>query len=160
MMREAHFLHDPASLLEEHLDLLVLDCPPSFSAILGRAVAVANLVLVPTGPGALDLAAVASTAAMAEEAGVPFHFVLNRAAFRSRLAGQAVKTLREKGSLLCPPLHQRVAVAAAMAEGSTALETEPAGAAARESAVLWAAVRVALGLTILGGDDLCAVRAS
>ncbi len=71
-----------------------LDCPPGFSSILERAIAAADLVLVPTRPGELDLATVASTAAMAERAGAPFRFALNRAVFRRRLAGDAVRTLR------------------------------------------------------------------
>jgi cellulose biosynthesis protein BcsQ len=86
-------------------------------------------VLIPTGASVLDLMAVASTAKMALAAGVPFRFVLNRAVFRSRLAGQAVSELRERGGLLWPPIHQRVAVAAAMKTDQTALETEPGGGA-------------------------------
>src|SRR5271156_3680061 len=128
-------------LFDERLDLLILDCPPGFSLILEQAIAAADLVLVPTGPSEMDLAAVASTAAMAERAGVPCRFVLNGARFRSRLAGRAVAALRERGNLLCPPVHERVAVAEAMADGRTALETEPTGAAARELAALWSAVR-------------------
>jgi cellulose biosynthesis protein BcsQ len=112
-----------------------------FTGILEQAIATADLVLVPTGPSELDLAAVASAAAMAERAGVPFRFVLNRALSRSRLAGQADAALQERGNLLCPPVHQRVAVAAAMTDGRTALETEPDGAAAYELAALWSAVR-------------------
>jgi chromosome partitioning protein len=135
------------ALRDVPLDLLVLDCPPGFSPILELAVAAADLVLVPTGPGELDLAAVASTAAMAERAGAPFRYVLNRAVFRSRLAGRAVSLLREGGRLLGAPVHQRVAVAAAMAGGRTALEDEPAGAAARELAALWEAARGALART-------------
>ncbi len=133
-----------AAIREARLDLLVLDCRPGFSSILERAVAAADLVLVPTGPGELDLAAVASAAGMAERAGAPFRFALNRAVFRSRLAGSAVAVLRERGRLLAAPVHQRVAIAAAMAGGRTALETEPGGAAARELAALWPAVREAL----------------
>ncbi len=131
-------------LRHERLDLLVLDCPPGFSDIQAQAIAVADLVIVPTGPSDLDLAAVASTAAMAEQAGVPFHFVLNHAAFRSRSARHAVAALRARGNLLCPTIHQRVAVHEAMADGSTAGEAEPNGAAARELAALWAAVREVL----------------
>jgi chromosome partitioning protein len=126
------------------LDLLVLDCPPGFSPILELAVAAADLVLVPTGPGELDLAAVASTAAMAERTGTPFRYVLNRAVFRSRLAGNAVAALGEGGRMLGAPVHQRVAIAAAMAGGRTALEDEPSGAAAHELAALWEAAREAL----------------
>ena len=139
-----------AMIREARLDLLVLDCRPGFSSILGRAVAAADLVPVPTGPGELDLAAVASTAGMAERAGAPFRFVLNRAVFRSRLAGSAVAALRERGRLLAAPVHRRVAVAAAMAGGRTAPETGPGGAAARELAALWAAVREALAGRAMG----------
>ena len=63
-----------AALRGVPLDFLMLDCPPGFSPILERAVAAADLVLVPTGPGELDLAAVASTAEMAERAGAPLRF--------------------------------------------------------------------------------------
>lgn len=134
-----------AALDGERLDLLVLDCPPGFSSILGRAVTAADLVLVPMGPGELDLAALVSTAEKAERARAPFRFALNRTAFRSRLAGRAVAALRARGGLRWPPVHQRVAITAAMADGRTALETGSASAAARELAVLWAAVRAALG---------------
>lgn len=133
--------HAQDILRDERLDLLVLDCPPGFTSIQERAIAAADLVLVPTGPSKLDLDAVAATAAMAERAGVPSSFVLNGALFRSRLAGQAVMALRERGDLLYPPMHRRVAIAAAMADGRTALETAPTGAAAREAQALWAAVQ-------------------
>jgi chromosome partitioning protein len=135
------------------LDLLILDCPPGFSTILREASVVSDLLLIPTGAGVLDLDAVTSTAEMAASARVPFRFVLNRAVFRSRLAGQAVSELRERGSLLLPPIHQRVSVAAAMALGRTALETEPCGAAAGELSALWLAVRAAL-------DDVIAAKAA
>jgi chromosome partitioning protein len=126
------------------LDLLFLDCPPGFSSVLREAILVSDLVLIPTGASVLDLTAVTSTAKMAVSAGVPYRFVLNRAVFRSRLAGQAVSELRERGGLLWPPIHQRVAVAAAMRTGQTALETEPGGAAARELSALWLGVRAML----------------
>jgi len=127
-------------LHEGGFDLLILDCPPGFSTYLLEAISASDLVLIPTGASALDLEAVASTADMAERAGVPFRFVLNRAGFRTRLAGQAVRELRERGGMLWPPVHLRVAVAAAMKSGRTALETEPGGAAARELTALWEAV--------------------
>jgi chromosome partitioning protein len=132
------------ALRRTDLDLLILDCPPGFSSVLREAIVVSDLVLTPTGASVLDLMAVISTAKMALIANVPFRFVLNRAVFRSRLAGQAVSELRERGGLLGPPVHQRVAVPAAMKTGQTALETEPGGAAARELSALWLAVRATL----------------
>ncbi len=132
---------DPA---DDRLDLLALDCPPGFSDILKQAIAVADLVIVPTGPSDLDLTAVISTVFMAREAGVLYRFVLNGVLSRSRLAREAMPALRDWGDLLCPPIHQRVAIATAMAWGSTAQEIEPNGAAARALAALWPAVREAL----------------
>jgi chromosome partitioning protein len=123
------------------LDVLFVDCPPGFSSILREAIAVADLVLVPTQPSPLDLAAIASTIEMAEAAGVPHRTVLNRAVFRSRIAGLAVTLLRERGGMLWPPVHQRVEMAVAMSSGHTAQETQSAGAAAREIVALWRSVR-------------------
>ena len=128
------------------MDLLVLDCPPGFSGILRPAIEAADLVIIPTGPSDLDLSAVAGTAEMARQAGRPYRFALNRAPFRSRIAGSAVRALRGDG-LLLPPVHHRVAIPAPMAEGRTALEAEPGGAAARELWALWLAVCEALGMS-------------
>jgi len=89
------------------LDYLLLDCPPGLSPFQREAIRAADLVLMPTGASVLDLVAVASTAEMADQAGVPLRFVLNRAVFRSRLAGWAVAEPRERGRLLPPPVHLR-----------------------------------------------------
>ena len=126
------------------IDLLFVDCPPGLSPIQRDAIAVADLVLVPTQASPLDLPAIASSIEMAEAAGVPYRTVLNKAVFRSRIAGVAVQLLRERGGMLWPPVHQRVEMASAMSSGHTALETQPAGAAAREIAELWRSVRATL----------------
>ena len=130
-----------ASLESDGFDLLLLDCPPGFTPIMRKAIEAADIVVVPTGASALDLEAIASTVEIAERAGVPHCYALNRAVFRSRLAGRAVRELRELGGRLLPVVHQRVAVAEAMAEGRTALETHPGGAAARVLGALWHAAR-------------------
>ena len=91
-------------------------------------------------PGVSSTAAVASTADVAEDADVPFRFVLNRAVFRSRIAGAAVRALRTRGNLMAPTVHQRVAIAAAMAAGRTVLETDPGCAAVSELSALWQSV--------------------
>jgi chromosome partitioning protein len=127
-------------------DLLVVDCPPGFSIILREAIAAADLALIPTGTSALDLEAVGSTAAIAERARVPSRYVLNRAQFRSRSAGQAVTALRRLGGLLAV-VHMRVAVTDAVGRGLTAMETQPVGRAAQEQRELWRAVRAALAET-------------
>jgi chromosome partitioning protein len=133
-----------SALRQEGFDLLIVDCPPGFSTTMNEAIRAANVAVIPTGSSSLDLGAIASTAEMAEAAGVAHYCVLNRAVFRSRLAGRAVTALRERGVRLLPVVHQRVAVAEAMAVGLTAMETQPNGAAAGELSALWHAVRGAL----------------
>ena len=126
---------------------LFLDCPPSFSHLLEEAIGAADLVLIPVGASKLDLSAVESTAAMADRLDVPHRLVLNRAIYRSRIAGRAVITLRETGRMIWPPIHQRVATPEAMAGGRTAIETEPGGRAAAELMALWHAVEQVLTAT-------------
>lgn len=131
-------------LLAAGLEYVFVDCPPGFSEILLGAVSAADLVLVPTRPSDGDLAAVASTVEMARRAGVAYRTVLSAAPFRTRITGKAVRTLRESGDLLWPPIHHRVAIPMAMEAGLTALETQPDGAAARELAELWRGVQAIL----------------
>ena len=126
------------------LDYVFFDCPPGFSTVQREAIAAADLVLIPTGASMLDLSAVTATADMAEEEGVPHNYILNRAVFRSCIAGEAVTTLRTGGKLMWPPVHQRVQIAAAMSVGRTAQETTPGSAAASELSRLWQAVQKVL----------------
>ena len=132
------------ALARAGFDLLIVDCPPGFSSTLSGAIQAADLVVVPAGASNMDIEAVAATVEMAKRVGVPHCCVLNRAPFRSRLAGRALTALREFGTRVLPVVHHRVAVAEAMAIGGTALETQPAGAAARELTALWNAVRAEL----------------
>ena len=122
-------------------ELLILDCPPGFARVLKDAVSAADLVVIATGPGELDLAAIGSTVAIANEQRIPYVLVLNKALFRTRLAGRAVARLREMGGLLAPVIHHRVQIAEATGEGRSVLESAPASAAAREVAALWELLR-------------------
>jgi len=124
--------------------LLLLDCPPGFASIHEEAMRAGDLAIIPTAASALDLAAVASTVEMAERLGVPYLVALNRAVFNSRLAGQAVAALRQRGAFVLPPVHQRVAIAEAMASGRAVVETEPGSRAAQEVMALWGAIAVHL----------------
>jgi chromosome partitioning protein len=122
-------------------ELLILDCPPGFAQVLRAAVAAADLVVIATGPGELDLAAIGSTVAVADEQRIPYVLVLNKALFRTRLAGRAVARLREMGGLVGPVVHHRVQIAEATGEGRTVLELAPASVAAREVTALWHLLR-------------------
>ena len=125
-------------------DLVFFDCPPGFNTVLREAISVADLVLVPTGASVLDLMAVSSTAQMAQQVGVPYHFVLSRVSFRTRITGDAIKLLRDNNVMTLPIVYQRVLVATAMATGHTALEIDPNSEAGKEQAALWRAVQAQL----------------
>lgn len=124
----------------DRIGTLFLDCPPSFSNLLEEAIGAADLVVIPVGASKLDLTAVESTVAMADRLAIAYRIVLNRAIYRSRIAGQAVIALRETGRMMYPPIHQRVGIPEAMTGGRTAIEIEPGGRAAAELSALWRAV--------------------
>lgn len=126
------------------LDFVIVDCPPGVATIHDDAIAAADVVIIPTGASALDLAAVRATAERVQRAGVPYGYVLNRTYRRSVLEASATRLLRERPGRLLPPVHQWVAIPTAMAAGRTVLETDIAGRAATEFATLWGAVRAML----------------
>lgn len=137
---EGDFTFDKKQAEAAGFDLIIIDCPPGFSDILAEAICHADLVLLPTGPSALDLEAMDLAETLAESFLMTRHFVLNQAVFRSRLEGRAARELRGRGHLMRQVIHHRVVIAEAMRTGLTALEVEPTGAAAREFAALWAEV--------------------
>jgi chromosome partitioning protein len=133
-----------AAIQAKNLDFLVIDTPPGYSPIRAEAIALADLVLIPTGPGALDLAGIAPVMRTAAWANVPCRTVLNRAAFRTRVTGAAVKALREQGGFLEPVVHARQPILAAMETGRTVLETAPDTPGAAEMIGLWHSIAALL----------------
>lgn len=102
---------DVDALRAEGLDYVFIDTPPGLSRFRRDAVAVADVVLVPVQPCGIDLEAVLQAEDAVRAVGKEPAFVLNRAIFRTRLAGAAVAWLRGSGRRLLPVLHQRVEVA-------------------------------------------------
>lgn len=123
--------------------LVVIDCPPGHPATIATAVAVADLLIIPTQSSPTDLRAIGPTVDIAEQSGTPFAFVLNRAIPRTKLVGQAAAALRRHGPLAAI-LHQRVDFPAAMTDGRTAGELHRGGKAATEIAALWDVVEAHL----------------
>jgi len=132
------------ALARAGIGYLFVDTAPGLSEWQRQAIEIADIALVPCQPCAIDLAAIETTEAVIAATGKTSACVLNRAVFRTRLAGQAVRAIRESGRALLPVLHQRMDVAESMARGRTCLETNPEGAAARELRALWDAVEVLL----------------
>ena len=123
--------------------LVVIDCPPGHPATIAAAVALADLLIIPTQSSPTDLRAIGPTVDIAEQSGTPFAFVLNRAIARTKLVEQAAEALKRHGPLAAI-LHQRVDFPAAMTDGRTAGELRRTGKAAAEIAGLWRVIEAHL----------------
>ena len=134
------------------VDVVVIDSPPRMGAEARAAMVAADLVLLPTVPGAADLWALQETIAVLEEAravrDVPAAVVLNRAD-RTLLARMALDALAELGVRVLPAsLGARVAFGEAMLAGLGVVDYATASTAAAEARAFTAAV-----LALLGGKD-------
>ena len=119
-------------LAEEH-DIVLVDSPPHAESEARIAIRAADLVVVPVQPSPMDVWATKPTLSMAEREKVPVLIVLNRVPPRANLTEAMVgeiKGLEER--LATTRLGNRVAFAAALAEGHTVTEREPSGRASEE----------------------------
>ena len=83
---------------------VVIDTPPGDLGIVASAIELAQLVLVPTSPSALDLSQVQVTAEAATRSGKPVAALLTRTR-RTRSVAEAEESLRELG---VPVLNTRI----------------------------------------------------
>ncbi len=131
--------------LQEHLGLLakagvklaIIDTPPAVTAMIREVLRSADLVLIPTRPSPHDLRAVGSTVQLVEEAGKRMIFVINGAAPRARIAGEAAVALSQHGTVAPITLHQRTDFASSMIDGRTVQEIDAKGRSAEEVLDLW-----------------------
>jgi len=132
-----------AAARRDGLELAVLDAPPHADADAAAAAAVADLVLIPTRPGVLDLRAVARTVASVKAAGRRAAFVLNACPPPGRtgdvgIVREAREALAAYGLPVAPvAISQRAALSHALIDGRAVSEFEPAGKAAAELLALW-----------------------
>jgi chromosome partitioning protein len=99
--------------LAEHAPHVVVDTPPGDRDVIAAAMAIADVVLVPTTPSPLDLAMVPSTVELANRAGKPACALLTRTR-RTRSVAEGEATLRGLGVLLLRthiPLRESLATA-------------------------------------------------
>ena len=118
----------------------------------------ADLVLVPVRPSPSDLWAASATVALLKHAGVPFLFVLTQAKSNAKITAQAAAALSHHGRVAETLVADRVAYAAAMTDGRTAVELMPKGPAAMETSALWANIKACLHGEMNQGQKV-AVRA-
>jgi chromosome partitioning protein len=130
-------------------DLIVIDTPARSEQSALAAAQVADLVIIPCRPQALDLETVPNSLTILKLAGSrPACAVLNAVPSRGDRQDQAAAALRSEGLNVLPAmLGSRAAYGDAMAIGQSAQEYEPSGRAAAELGELWAEIAGVSGLT-------------
>jgi chromosome partitioning protein len=130
-----------AELAEAGFAWAVIDTPPAIGATNRLAIAVADLVVIPTRASPHDLNALGSTLEIVQEAGKPFVFVLNSAKPGTAIATQAAALLSDYGPV-CPVLiGDRVMYASSMSDGRSIAELDPTGKGAIELGELFKFVK-------------------
>lgn len=122
-------------------DLVVIDSPPHAETEARIAVRAASLVIVPVQPSPMDVWATRPTLELARQERVPTLLVLNRVPSRANLTEAMRAELADLGVPIAETrIGNRVALAAALAEGKGIFEAAPTSAAAQEIAALAAEV--------------------
>jgi len=144
---------------------VIVDSAPHDLAGIVLAMRSADLVVIPTRPGILDLAAVAGTIDMARASGVPFVCVLNHAPAgrdgeEPAIVTEARTVLKRLGApVLRPYVAQRAALAHALVSGQSINEFEPHGKAAGEMIAAWQAIERTMTTNERGKADAQAAQA-
>lgn len=129
------------ALAQAGMKLAIIDTPPSVTEILRQVLCIADLVLIPTRPSPHDLRAVSATIERVEQAGKTMIFVINGAAPRARIAGEAAVVLSQYGTVAPVTLYQRTDFASSMIDGRT---VQDRGRSAEEVTSLWTYVSTQL----------------
>jgi chromosome partitioning protein len=131
----------------ERFDLAIVDMPGALSASEARALDLADLVLAPIRPSALDYAAAISTLDVLAAAKVPCVVALVQVRPIRREADEIRGALVGKATVLGAEVGARIAFADAVASGQGVTEYEPRGQAADEIRTLYAEIRSAINAT-------------
>ena len=119
------------------IELAIIDTPPAVTDMIRAVLQVADLVLIPTRPSPHDLRAVGTTVDLVEAAGKKMIFVINGAAARAKIAGEAAVALSQHGTVAPVTLYQRTDFASSMIDGRTVQEIDPKSRSAEEIGALW-----------------------
>lgn len=131
------------------VDWIFIDSAPQNDENIAELMRAATLVVVPTRPGAFDLASAAATIETARGARRPFFVVLNAVPPKRGVAESPIVTAARKSlkAMNAPvwrgAVAQRTAYSQALASGASVPEFEAHGAAAAEMRRLWGDVREA-----------------
>lgn len=120
-------------------DLIIIDTAPHSGEVALAAAEAAELVLIPSRPGILDLRAIGTTARVVKLAGKRAYVVLNAMPPRApNVLADATAAVAVHGLEVAPvAVQQRAAYSHALTAGLTAQEYEPGGNAGREADQLY-----------------------
>jgi chromosome partitioning protein len=122
-------------------DIVLIDSAPHAETEARLAVRASSLVLIPVQPSPMDVWATRATLELARQERVPALLVLNRVPSRANLTQIMAAKLAELGApVAATKIGNRVALAAALAEGQGILEAAPGSRAAEEITALAAEV--------------------
>lgn len=135
-------LSESLEALKGHgIKIVLIDTPPGMGretqVALEKILPYADLALIPTRPSPLDLRAIGRTVELVEGADKRMVFVINGAANRARITGDAAVALSQHGTVAPVTLYQRTDFASSMIDGRTAQEIDPESKSATEIADLW-----------------------
>jgi len=133
-----------AALARAGAGYLFIDTAPSIGSVNAELFALADLILIPLNPTPADLRALVKGLPLVKQSGRRFSFVLARVRSNLRNNEAAAMALDALGLVLPTRMHERVIYAETFAHGKTALEIDPRGVAALETAALWDAVKAKL----------------
>ena len=119
------------------IKLAIIDTPPAVTDVIRAVLQVADLVLIPARPSPHDLRAVGTTVELVEQAGKKMIFVINGAAARAKIAGEAAVALSQHGTVAPITLYQRTDFASSMIDGRTVQEIDPKSRSTEEIQGLW-----------------------
>ena len=140
-----HFARADVASLAAQLDelkragiqLAIIDTPPAVTEMIRHVLNLADLVLIPTRPSPHDLRAVGTTVELVEQAGKRMIFVINGAASRAKIAGDAAVALSQHGTVAPVTIYQRTDFAGSMIDGRTVQELDAKSRSAEEINALW-----------------------
>ena len=126
------------------INLAFVDTPSVVMTTITPAIHAADLVLIPVRPSPNDLRVVGETLTVAEQARIPFCFVINGATPRTHIAHDTRTLLSRHGDVAPVIIHNRVDFALSMADGRTVSDAYPSSKSAQEITELWSHVAAIL----------------
>jgi chromosome partitioning protein len=122
-------------------DIVLIDSAPHAETEARLAVRASSLVLIPVQPSPMDVWATRATLDLARQERVPALIVMNRVPSRANLTRAMAAKLADLGAPVAETrIGNRVALAAALADGEGILEAAPLSPAAEEITALAAEV--------------------